>query len=83
METSTVFIERLLTEVDKGISANSDGTAKVEQSGRERQGWSLVLLSDENYGRGEWPLAIVEEVIPGRDEFVRTIPGETTSTAVT
>lgn len=43
----------------------------------------LVLLADENYRRGEWPLALVVEVIPGRDGLVRTVLVKTTSTVAT
>ena len=43
----------------------------------------LVLLADENYRRGEWPLALVVEVIPGRDGLVRTVLAKTTSTVAT
>ncbi|XP_078364199.1 uncharacterized protein LOC144648546 [Oculina patagonica] len=32
----------------------------------------IVLISDDNVSRGKWPLAIVQEVHPGRDKLVRT-----------
>ena len=32
----------------------------------------IVLVSEDNVCRGKWPLAIVAEVHPGRDGFVRT-----------
>ena len=43
----------------------------------------LILLADENYRRGEWPLALVVEIIPGRDGLVRTARVKTTSTIAT
>ncbi|XP_078371406.1 uncharacterized protein LOC144655058 [Oculina patagonica] len=33
---------------------------------------NIVLISDDNVSRGKWPLAIVQEVHPGRNKLVRT-----------
>lgn len=59
----------------------------------ERQKWrtpkenikagDLVLLADENYPRGEWPIARVEEVVVGGDGYVRAARVKTTSTVAT
>ena len=43
----------------------------------------VVLIADENYPRGAWPLARVVEVIAGRDGLVRSAKVKTTSTVVT
>ena len=59
----------------------------------ERQKWKmpkpnikegdLVLLADESYPRGQWPIARVEEVVVSRDGYVRTIRVKTACTVVT
>ena len=43
----------------------------------------IVLLMDENYRRGQWPLARVVEVFPSEDGLVRSIKVKTSSTVVT
>ncbi|KAK3715636.1 hypothetical protein QZH41_008075 [Actinostola sp. cb2023] len=43
----------------------------------------LVLLADETYPRGQWPLAKVVEVTTGRDGHVRTVKVKTSSTVAT
>ena len=40
----------------------------------------VVLIADENYPRGAWPLARVVEVIAERDGLVRSAKVKTTST---
>ena len=40
----------------------------------------LVLLADENYPRGEWPIASVWEVVADDDGCVRVAKVKTTST---
>ena len=40
----------------------------------------LVLIADENTPRNLWPLAIVQEVKPGRDGLVRSVKVRTRST---
>jgi hypothetical protein len=42
-----------------------------------------VLIADENYPRGQWPLAMVTEVMPGEDGYVRTVKVKTSSTVST
>ena len=34
---------------------------------------SIVIMKDESLPRGQWPLAIVEEIFPGRDGLVRNV----------
>ena len=43
----------------------------------------VVLIADENYPRGAWPLARVVKVIAGRDGLVRSAKVKTTSTVAT
>ena len=43
----------------------------------------LVLLADEHYPRGQWPLARVVEVFKGEDGYVRSAKVMTSSTVVT
>ena len=43
----------------------------------------LVLLADEHYPRGQWPLARVVEVFKGEDGYVRSAKVITSSTVVT
>lgn len=60
---------------------------------QERQNWKrlktnlkindLVLLMDEKYPRGQWPLARVVEVVSSKDGLVRIVKIKTDSTAVT
>ena len=59
----------------------------------ERRKWNLtrrnfkvgdvVLVADDNYARGQWPLARVEEVYCGRDGLVRSVRLKTSSTVAT
>jgi hypothetical protein len=59
----------------------------------ERQKWNLkkrnlcvgdvVLVADDNFARGNWPLARVVEVITGQDGMVRVAKVKTTSTVAT
>ena len=59
----------------------------------ERQKWKmpkpnikegdLVLLADESYPRGQWPIARVEEVVVSRDGYVRTVRVKTACTVAT
>ena len=43
----------------------------------------VVLIADENYLKGAWPLARVVEVATGRDRLVRSAKVNTTSTVAT
>ena len=43
----------------------------------------LVLLADENYPRGEWPIARVWEVVADDDGCVRVAKVKTASTVAT
>ena len=43
----------------------------------------VVLLVDESYSRGNWPLARIVETITGRDGLVRTVRVKTSSTVAT
>ena len=43
----------------------------------------LVLLADENYPRGEWPIARVWEVVTDDDGCVRVAKVKTASTVAT
>ena len=43
----------------------------------------LVLLADEHYPRGQWPLARVVEVFKGEDGYVRSAKVITSCTVVT
>ena len=43
----------------------------------------LVLLADENYPRGEWPIAHVWEVVADDDGCVRVAKVKTASTVAT
>ena len=59
----------------------------------ERQKWNLkkrnlcvgdvVLVADDNFARGNWPLARVVEVITGQDGMVRVAKVKTASTVAT
>ena len=59
----------------------------------ERQKWrsrkenikvgDLVLLADENYPRGEWPITRVWEVVADHDGCVRVAKVKTASTVAT
>lgn len=59
----------------------------------ERQKWKmpkpnikegdLVLLADESYPRGQWPIARVEEVVVSRDGYVHTFRVKTACTVAT
>lgn len=42
-----------------------------------------MLLADETYPRGEWPLARVVEVITSKDGYVRSAKVKTSSTFAT
>ncbi|XP_055955970.1 uncharacterized protein LOC126816200 [Patella vulgata] len=43
----------------------------------------LVLLADDNYPRGQWPLARIVEVFVSKDGFVRTVKLKTKATVAT
>ena len=43
----------------------------------------VILIADENYPRGAWPLAQAVEVVTGRDGLVRSATVRTTSTVAT
>ena len=43
----------------------------------------VVLIANENYPRGVWPLARVVEIVTGRDSLVRSAKVKTTSTVAT
>ena len=43
----------------------------------------IVLIEDEIYPRGAWPLARVVEVVTGKDGFVCSAKVKTTSTVAT
>lgn len=58
---------------------------------QERKKWSvprrnvsdLVLLADESFLRGKWPLGRIVQVIRSRDVLVQTVKVKTSSTVVT
>ena len=43
----------------------------------------LVLMADEDYPRGQWPLARVTDIITRKDGYVRTVKVKTSSTVST
>jgi len=43
----------------------------------------LVLLADESFPRGKWPLGRIVEVMPSRDGLVRTVKVKTSCTVAT
>ena len=43
----------------------------------------LVLLADETFPRGQWPLGLVIEVLTSRDGYVRTVRVKTSSSVAT
>ena len=43
----------------------------------------IVLLTDQNFPRGQWPLARIVEVKKGKDGLVRSAKIRTSSTVVT
>jgi len=51
----------------------------AKKNGRQLQPREVVLLGVENSKRLEWPLAVVEELIPGRDGEVRLVKLRTAS----
>ena len=60
---------------------------------QERQKWkglkdnlkinNILLLMDENFPRGQWPLTRVVEVVPSKDGLMRSAKVKTSSTVVT
>ena len=51
----------------------------TKKKGRKLQPQEVVLLGVENSNRIDWPLAVVEELIPGRDGEVRLVRLRTAS----
>jgi len=51
----------------------------AKKKGRKLQPREVVLLGVENSKRIDWPLAVVEELIPGRDGEVRLVKLRTAS----
>jgi hypothetical protein len=45
----------------------------AKRKGRKLQPREVVLLGAENSKRIDWPLAVVEELVPGRDGEVRLV----------
>ena len=43
----------------------------------------LVLLADETFPRGQWPLGLITEVLTSRDGYVRTVRVKTSSSVST
>lgn len=43
----------------------------------------ILLLMDENFPRGQWPLTRVVEVVPSKDGLMRSAKVKTSSTVVT
>ena len=43
----------------------------------------LILLADETFPRGQWPLGLITEVLTSRDGYVRTVRVKTSSSAAT
>ena len=43
----------------------------------------LVLLADETFPRGQWPLGLITEVLTSRDGYVRTVRVKTSSSVAT
>uniref|UniRef100_A0A1B0CYJ8 Uncharacterized protein n=1 Tax=Phlebotomus papatasi TaxID=29031 RepID=A0A1B0CYJ8_PHLPP len=52
--------------------------SKWHDQGRQLQVGDVVLVTDENGPRNQWPLAIVIEVRPGKDGKIRTVVVQTT-----
>ena len=50
---------------------------------RNLRAGDVILIADENYQRGAWPLVRVVEVVTGRDGLVRFARVRTTSTVAT
>ena len=51
----------------------------AKKKGRKLQPREVVLLGVENSKRMDWPLAVIEELIPGRDGEVRLVRLRTAS----
>jgi len=49
----------------------------------EKEVGDLVLLADESFPRGKWPLGRIVEVMPSRDGLVRTVRVKTSCTVAT
>ena len=82
METSAILVISLLETVDQGIFTDpfrneGSGTKLESQSGR------CSVLADENFPRGQWPLAQVIEVFCGGDGLVRSARVKTSCTVMT
>ena len=56
---------------------------KVECEEKNLRVGDVILIADENYPRGAWPLARAVEVVTGRDGLVRSARVRTTSTVAT
>ena len=82
METSAILVISLLETVDQGIFTDpfrneGSGTKGESQSGR------CSVLADENFPRGQWPLAQVIEVFRGGGGLVRSARVKTSCTVMT
>ena len=56
---------------------------QMENAKGESHGGIIVLLADENYPRGEWPIARVLEAVVSDDDCVRVVKVKTASTVAT
>lgn len=48
-----------------------------------KEAGDLVLVANENYPRGQWPLALVTEAMTSKDGYVSTVMIRTSSTVST
>lgn len=56
---------------------------KWNETRRNLKVGDLVLLTDESFPRGKWPLGRVLDVVVSRDGLVRTVKVKTSSTVAT
>lgn len=55
---------------------------KWQEATKDYERGDLVLIMDENTQRGKWPLALIIDVIKGRDERVRSVRLRTQTTTL-
>ena len=76
METGSIFVQRLLVEMEKGVRPDPTRESEMGQRG------DLVLIADDRVPRNQWNMARVVDSRPDSKGQVRSVKGSTATTTL-
>ena len=82
METSSIFVQRLLVKMEKGVRPDPTRDSEMEQPKEKPSKGDLVLIADDRVPRNQRNMARVVDLHPDAKGKVRSVKIATATTTL-